>query len=361
LLIPSLISLAAWIYLIAFHARFWRVRDESVPVAAITPARVAAVIPARDEAATIARAVASLRNQDFGGEMRVFVVDDHSTDGTAEQAAAAEVITSAPLPAGWTGKMWAVSQGLKRALAWDPDWVLLTDADIEHASDNIRALLSRAERGRFDLASFMVRLRNHTAAERFAIPAFVFFFFKLYPPARGEGAAGGCMLVRASMLRRIGGVQRIRGEIIDDCALAREVKLEGGRIWLGLTSRTVSLRQYNSLGEIASMIARSAFTQLRHSRGLLIGTVIGMMLIYVVPPVGALTGNPFSAAAWLLMAISYAPMLRFYGQSLLWAPLLPAVAVFYTSATVWSAIRHFSGRGGLWKGRTHGSAEPPGE
>jgi hopene-associated glycosyltransferase HpnB len=361
LLIPSLISLVAWIYLIGLRARFWLVRDESEPVGPVSPDRVAVVIPARDEAGTIGRAVSSLRNQDFGGELRVFVVDDHSTDGTAEESCGAEVITSAPLPAGWTGKMWAVSQGLERALEWDPDWVLLTDADIEHARDSVRALLARARSGGFDLASFMVRLRNHTVAERFATPAFVFFFFKLYPPACGEGAAGGCMLVRASMLRRIGGVERIRGEIIDDCALAREVKREGGRVWLGLTSRTVSLREYGDLGEIASMIARTAFTQLRHSTALLIGTVIGMALIYVVPPVGALTGNAFAAGAWILMSIAYAPMLRFYGQSLLWAPLLPVVAVFYMGATVWSAIRYWRGRGGLWKGRTQVSVGLPKE
>lgn len=337
----------------AAHGRFWRARDESSPVGPAPRARVAAVIPARNEADVIGRAVSSLLQQDFDGELSIFVVDDHSTDGTAERAAGAEVIAAPPLPPGWTGKMWAVSQGLGRAFMGDPDFVLLTDADIEHSPDNLRALLSRAERDRLDLASFMVRLENRTWSERFAIPAFVFFFFKLYPPARGAGAAGGCMLVRAAALRRAGGVDRIRGEIIDDCALAREVKRAGGRIWLGLTPRTRSLRSYGGLGEIGQMIARTAFTQLRYSAALLAGTVAGMALLYAVPPVGAVIGDPFAGGAWLLMSIAYTPMLRFYRQSVLWAPLLPLVAVFYTGATIWSAIRHWTGRGTGWKGRRH--------
>jgi hopene-associated glycosyltransferase HpnB len=349
------VSLLIWIYLALFHGGFWRVRDEAPPPCAAPPRAIAAVIPARDEAETIGRAVASLAKQDYAGAIRIFVVDDHSTDGTADRAREgsdqAEVIAARPLPAGWTGKMWAVSQGLERALATNPDYVLLTDADIEHAPDNVRSLVARAERDRLDLASFMVRLRNTSFAERAMIPAFVFFFLKLYPPARGVGAAGGCMLVRAAALERIGRVHRIRGEIIDDCALAREIRGSGGRVWLGLTSRTRSLRSYGGFGEIAHMISRTAFTQLRHSTLLLAGTVAGMLVIYVVPPVAACFGLWTGMAAWLLMMLLYAPMLRFYRQTLAWAPVLPLIAMFYTGATIQSAVHYWSGRGGAWKGR----------
>lgn len=359
LTVISAISLAAWLYLLVLHGRFWLVRDQSVPVASAPPRRVAVVIPARDEAGSIGRAVGSLAAQQFPGEIRIFVVDDHSTDGTGELArgAGAEVIRALPLPQGWTGKMWAVSRGLDTALAARPDYVLLTDADIEHAPDNVAALVARAERDHLDLASFMVRLENGTFAERAAIPAFVYFFLKLYPPAwiagpgPTAGAAGGCMLVRIAALEQIGGVSRIRDRIIDDCALAREIKRSGGRLWMGLTARTRSLRSYSGFGDIAGMIARTAFTQLEHSALLLVGTVAGMSLIYLAPPVTTLLGAPLGAVAWLLMASTYVPMLRFYRQSPLWAPFLPLIAGFYTWATILSAIRYWSGRGGSWKGR----------
>ena len=324
---------------------------------------MAVVIPARDEGESIGRAVRSLRAQDYGGDLRIFVVDDHSTDDTAERAreAGASVIKSDALSAGWTGKMWAVSQGLDVALAASPDYVLLTDADIEHGPDNVRSLVARAESDNLDLTSCMVRLENATFAEKALIPAFVFFFLKLYPPeriarpGRTAGAAGGCMLVRAAALERIGRVGRIRNRIIDDCALAREVKQSGGRLWLGLTVETRSLRSYHGFGEIAGMIARTAFTQLHHSTLLLAGTVAGMAVIYLVPPLTALF-TPLPAAgmgalAWLLMAFAYTPMLRLYRQSVLWAPLLPLVALFYTWATILSALRYWTGRGGGWKGR----------
>ena len=353
MLIPILCC-AVWAYLLVFRARFWLIRDESEPVGEAPARRVAVVIPARDEAATIGRTVRSLAAQSYAAELAIFVVDDHSADGTGDIARAegARVMEAEPLPPGWTGKMWAVSQGLEHALALNPDFVLLTDADIEHAPDNITSLVARAERDRLDLTSYMVRLENRTPAERFAIPAFVFFFFKLYPPGLGtRGAAGGCMLARASALRRIGGVSRIRGEVIDDCALAREISRSGGRLWLGLTSKTRSLRSYGTFGEIAHMIARTAFTQLNYSALMLAGTVFGMTLIYLAPPAFTMAGSIPGAIAWLLMSVSYAPMLRFYGQSVLWAPLLPAVALFYTGATIQSAVRYWTGRGGHWKGR----------
>lgn len=360
----SAVSLAIWIYLLAFHGRFWLVRDDGQRPLDVAAKSVAVVIPARDEAATIGLTVRSLLRQEYGGCVSVFVVDDHSTDVTAALAreAGAEVIAAKPLPSGWTGKMWAVSQGLEQAMAIEPDYVLLTDADIEHGPNSIRNLVARAERDQLDLTSYMVRLENSRFAERATIPAFVFFFFELYPPSwiadrsrRTAGAAGGCMLVRASALKRIGGVERIKGEIIDDCALAREIKQSGGRLWLGLTSTTRSLRSYGNFGEIAHMISRTAFTQLRHSGLLLVGTVLGMLLIYVVPSIAALSGampaTALGTAAWLIMGAMYVPMLRFYGQSLFWAPFLPAVAAFYTVATVQSAVSYWRGKGGAWKGR----------
>lgn len=365
-----MLSLAIWIYLLLFHGRFWLVRDDAKFAGPALPRRVAVVIPARDEADVIGRAVASLHAQQYQGELSIFVVDDHSADDTAARACAASnrvtVVASQPLPAGWTGKMWAVSQGLEYAMAASPDYVLLTDADIEHSPRNIVALVARAERDQLDLASYMVRLATGTFAERATIPAFVFFFFKLYPPKwvaqpryRTAGAAGGCMLVRVSALRRIDGVSRIRGALIDDCALAREIKNSGGRLWLGLSSETRSIRSYGTFSDISHMIARTAYTQLNHSVVMLAGAIAGMVLIYLVPPIAALSGSAYGAGAWAVMSLAYAPMLRFYRRSIFWAPLLPCVAAFYTGATIQSAIRYWRGRGGQWKGRAQDATSGP--
>ncbi len=348
----------AWIYLVLFHGGFWRVSDESGLAAPGPASRVAVVIPARDEAEVIGRAIRSLDCQ----PVEIILVDDHSTDGTAECARQAServvVIPAQPLPPGWTGKLWAVSQGLHYALQSQPDYVLLTDADIEHSPDSIKSLVARAEGGGFDLVSYMVRLRNEAHAEMATVPAFVFFFLKLYPPAwiqnpkrTTAGAAGGCMLVRSTALQRIGGVDRIRSEMIDDCALAREIKGSGGRVWLGLSSTTRSLRRYSGFRDVAEMVSRTAYTQLRHSPVLLAGTVLGMLLIYVVPPLATAFGIWTGLVAWLLMTLAFMPILRFYRQSPLWAPLLPFIAGFYTFATLQSAVRYWSGRGGNWKGR----------
>ncbi len=332
--------------------------------------KICAVIPARDEEATIARTVLSLRNQTWSSDLEVLVVDDHSSDATAQLAlnAGATVISAPPLPAGWTGKLWAVSQGVERALEGKPDFILLTDADIEHAPDSLAALVSRAEAWNLDLASFMVRLSTHNPAERLAIPAFVYFFLKLYPPrwialpnAHTAGAAGGCILIRPKALERIGGIQSIRGELIDDCALAARVK-RGGRIWMGLTSTTTSIRQYAGLAEIRAVIARTAYTQLRHSPLLLAGTVVGMLLTYVAPIAAIFMpqaiGKILGAAAWLLMSLSYLPTLRFYRLSPAWTLALPLVAVLYSVATIESAVRYWLGKGGAWKGRLQDSREP---
>lgn len=358
-----------WVYLLAGRGGFWRMREDRPKIAVLSPApRVTAVIPARNEAAVIARAVTSLVKQPYPGEFHVVVVDDHSSDGTAEAArqAAEERLTvmqAAPLPPGWTGKLWAVAQGVREAARFSPDYLLLTDADIVHHPETVSALVSQAAQG-YDLVSFMATLRCETLAERALVPAFVFFFFLLYPPGwirdprrRAAGAAGGCILIRREMLERAGGVERIRGELIDDCALAAAVQHAGGRVWLGLSSETESIREYHNFSEIGRMISRTAFTQLRHSWWLLAGTVAGLMLTYLIPPAAAFAGKPAGFIAWVLMSLAYFPALRFYRRSPLWAPLLPLVAAFYAAATVHSAITYARGRGGMWKGRAQAAGQ----
>jgi hopene-associated glycosyltransferase HpnB len=332
---------------------------------------VAVIIPARDEAESIGDAVRSLVASRYDGPLRVFVIDDHSSDGTADIARQAggdpvTVISSRDLPPGWTGKLWAVAQGVEAASRTAPDFFLLTDADIVHAPGNVARLVARAQRDRLDLASVMVRLHCRTLAERFTVPAFVLFFFKLYPPAwianprsSVAGAAGGCILIRPEVLARIGGIAAIRSELIDDCALARRAKSTGGRIWLGISRDTESIRPYATFAAVREMIARTAFTQLRHSALLLAGTLAGMALIYLAPPLLLFAPNnvarALGLAAWILMSAAYIPALRFYRQPVLLAPLLPLTAAFYTFATVESAVRYWRGSGGMWKGRVQDS------
>jgi hopene-associated glycosyltransferase HpnB len=368
----ALLSLAIWCYLLLGRGWFWLERPGPAPAPpAVWPA-VAAIVPARDEAETIGAAIGSLLGQDFPGELRVILVDDHSSDGTASvarRAAAAcgapdrlNVVEAATLPSGWTGKLWAVSEGLRHleASGFQAEFVLLTDADIAHHPSNLAELVSRAASGRLDLVSLMVKLRCRSFAERALIPAFVFFFAMLYPFAwvndpkrRTAAAAGGCMLVRRAALSRIGGTAAIRGALIDDCALAVKIKQQGP-IWLGLTERTQSLRRYPRLGDIWRMIARTAYTQLDYSPLLLAATILGLGVTYLAPPVLAATGGPVAlpgGLAWLAMSIAFVPMLRLYRQPPILAPLLPLVALFYLAATFDSARRHWQGRGGEWKGR----------
>jgi hopene-associated glycosyltransferase HpnB len=352
--------LAIWVYLLIARGLFWRMRDEAAPGHPNSWPRIVAVIPARNESDVIEAAVSSLAKQHYSGPFHIVVVDDHSTDGTADCArfAAPEdrlsVIAAAPLPPGWSGKLWAVAEGVRFAARFEPDYLLLTDADIVHGTTTLSQLVVRAESGS-DLASYMATLRCESQAERALIPAFVFFFFMLYPPAWGTGAAGGCMLIRHTMLEAIGGIDRIRGEWIDDCALAREVRRHGGRVWLGLSAETRSIRPYGTFAETGRMISRSAFTQLRHSVSLLVATAIGLLLTFAAAPVLALLGSWWGAAAWILMTALYVPALRFYRVSVLRAPLLPLVALFYLGATVHSAVMYWRGRGGLWKGRVQPS------
>jgi hopene-associated glycosyltransferase HpnB len=258
--------------------------------------------------------------------------------------------------------MWAVAQGVAEAEKLNPDFLLLTDADIAHAPDNLGELIGVAQSGSYDLVSYMVKLNCQTAAEKLLIPAFVFFFFQLYPPtairdsrSRVAGAAGGCMLVRTAALQIAGGIAQIRSEVIDDCALARSIKSSGGRVWLGLTPSTRSLRQYATFAEIERMIARTAFNQLKHSWLLLAGTCIGLALTYLLPLALVFSGRLIPALlggiTWLLMSITYLPMTRFYGRNVLWSITLPLAALFYMAATLHSASQYASGRGGQWKGR----------
>ncbi|MBZ5580020.1 MAG: glycosyltransferase [Acidobacteriia bacterium] len=362
-------GLAVWLYLWFGRGGFWRMLHFAPAPGLASPApTVVAVIPARNEADVVGRAVDSLAGQQYPGAFRIVVVDDDSSDGTANAARAAgaerlSVIPAPPLRPGWTGKLWALSQGVRAA--GESDYLLLTDADIVHPPGNLAALVALAETGGYDVVSLMVTLHCRTLAERALIPAFVFFFLMLYPPAwtrsprhRTAGAAGGCLLIRRTTLERIGGIERIRGELIDDCALAHAVKQGGGRVWLGLSSAAESIREYRTFGEIGRMISRTAFTQLGHSWLLLAGTVAGLTLVYLVPPAAALAGHFLGAAAWLLMSIAYVPALRFYRRPALWAPLLPLVAAFYLWATLHSAWEYRRGAGGLWKGRAQ---DPPGK
>lgn len=326
---------------------------------------VAVVIPARNEAASIGDAVRSLAAQNYAGPLGIIVVDDGSSDDTGDIAravAGTKVLRGERLPPEWTGKMWAVAQGVEEARETEPEYILLTDADVVHGPDSVRSLVARAGAEGLDIASHMVLLQARCLPERLLIPAFVFFFLKLYPPAwiadpkrAAAGAAGGCLLIRLAALDRIGGVAAIGGDLIDDCALAARVKHSGGRIWMGLTRSTESVRGYTTFGEIRRMIARTAFTQLNYSLPLLAGTVLGMGLIYISPVALLFSGDRLAmglaAAAWFLMSALYAPMLRFYRLSAIYAPALPLVALFYTAATIESAIRHYTGSGGMWKGR----------
>ena len=377
-IIAGTISLLIWMWLLLGQGGFWRVRGFlTLPRSSDLAANVAVIIPARDEAGVAGRCISSLLNQTYRGPVHIFLVDDGSSDGTAQiarkaaelsgKASALTVMQGAPLPAGWSGKLWAVQQGVQRARELDPQFFLLTDADIEHAPESISTLAAIAESGGYDLASYMVKLHCGTFAERLLIPAFVFFFFKIYPaswisnPARKTaGAAGGCILIRPQALERAGGIEAVRSEIIDDCALAKAVKQRGGRVWLGATELARSIRPYGSFAGIGQMISRSAFSQLHHSAFMLLLATAGLIATYLLPPVLLFAGHPLpialGATAWLLMIVAYMPVVRFYRLNPLWTLLLPAVAIFYMGATLHSAIKYWLGRGGEWKGRVQDPA-----
>lgn len=416
----ALLSVAVWVYLVACHGRYWTM-DQRLPesaepaesadtVAAAAAAErgwpdVVAVVPARDEAESLPITIPTLLAQDYPGRLRILVIDDASSDGTgeaAEKAAAVadrahrhrrlDVVRSDGPPPGWAGKVAAMNRGVAAteagALGLRAEYFLFTDADITHPVDGVRRLVAQAEERGLDLVSLMARLRTETAAERAVVPAFVYSFAQLYPFARVNrpgsrtaAAAGGCMLVRRSALLEAGGLERIAGARIDDVALGTLLKRGSGRAaradstrdardsrrtWLGLTTSVRSIRPYPRLADLWDMIARSAYTQLRRNPLLLLGTLIGLLLMYAVPPVVGLaylpaalgSGDAWPAAAcagglgaWALMSISYLPTLRLYGLRPWRAPLLPAVMMLYGAMTFDSAVRYYRGNGGRWKGR----------
>lgn len=375
-LILACVSLLIWIVLTFLRGAFWQLlafdddisRQDSLP----RWPRVVTIVPARDEAETIARTMDSLLKQDYAGEMRVVVVDDHSGDGTgalareaAERGGAGErvlILHGAALESGWTGKLLAMQQGVESDAAGEAEFFWFTDADIEHAPDTLRRIVQRAERDNLDLVSLMALSQVNSFPERLLIPPFLYFFLKLYPPSwiasrvrKTAGAAGGCILLRRAALERIGGLAAIRGEVIDDCTMARAVKRTGGGLWMGLTRKSVSLRTYSSFTEIQDLIARTAFTQLGYSGLALAGTLLGMFVTYLLPVIFTFSAQALvwrlGLAAWVLMAITYLPTVRFYRMSPLWAAALPLAAAFYTYATWVSAVRYWLGRGGQWKGR----------
>ena len=380
--LASSIALAVWLYLLLARGAFWRCaeRDDWEPAELAAWPGVTAVVPARNEAEGIAACIGSLLQQDYRGPWKVILVDDDSSDGTADIARRAavagtgerlRVVTSKGLPAGWTGKLWAEKQGIDAATALPqpPDYLLLTDADIVHAPDSVTRLVAHAEAKKLVLTSLMVKLRCVSFAERANIPAFIFFFQMLYPfsavnrpQSPVAAAAGGCMLVRADALREAGGIEVIRGALIDDCALAKALKSHGP-IWLGLTERVRSIRPYPALADIRRMVVRSAYAQLRYSPLLLLGTVAGMVLTYLVPPLMAIFGSGaarvIGLATWLLMFIAYQPTLRFYRLSPLWGIALPAIALQYLLFTLDSAYQYVRGRGGSWKGRVQANVAEP--
>src|ERR1700722_18465889 len=413
---------AVWAYLVLGHGGYWRPErrvppfpapaQPAAPGQAAAPARpaadtgpwpdVVAVIPARNEAAMLPVVLPTLLGQDYPGALTVIVVDDCSTDGTAEVAAAfrpepadagraLRVLAGAPLPPGWAGKVWAMAQGLEAA--GDSRYVLFTDADIAWHQGALRDLVRAAEAGDRDLVSQMALLRTATWWERVVVPAFVYFFAQLYPFARVNSprsrtaaAAGGCMLVRREALERSGGLAPIRAARIDDVALGQVIKGQRGRCWLGLSTAVLSVRPYPRLADLWHMVARSAYIQLRYSPWLLAGPVAGLAFLYLLPPAGAIAGltalaasaasaasaagapnaagaacavsvpDALTAAAglagWALMSLTYLPMLRLYRLSPLRAPGLPLIALLYAAMTVDSARRHYAGRGAEWKGRT---------
>jgi hopene-associated glycosyltransferase HpnB len=361
-----------WSYLLLGRGRYWMnpVADVGKPPSPVEWPAVAVVIPARDEVAVIDKSVGSLLRQTYAGPLSIIVVDDDSSDGTGAAATRAGadhpdrnvmVIGSGGPAPGWTGKLWAMKQGIAAAERFRPDYLLLTDADIAHASDTVDWLVRQATAGGYVLTSLMAQLRCTSLAERSHVPAFIYFFQMLYPftwvsnaKARTAAAAGGCMLVRSDALRAAGGIDRIRNSLIDDCALGRTMKAVGP-IWLGLTARVQSIRPYETFADVERMVSRSAYAQLRYSPLLLIGTLAGMALTFVAPPLLAIFAEGWprylGLAAYLGMAVSMIPTLRFYRLSPLWALALPLIAALYGAYTLDSAYQHARRRGGQWKGR----------
>ena len=380
--IVGILALGIWLHLFFGRGWFWRLLRADADRMACEPLQdwpsVVAIVPARNEAETIGKVVAGLVQQNYSGAFSIVVVDDHSEDATVDitRQIAGEtpaerrvrIVRASDLPRGWTGKLWALNEGATSPTATGaaeefPTYYWFTDADVSHGPDTLQQLVARAEKDRLDLASLMVLLQAKTFPERALIPAFLYFFLMLYPPRWIEdddlataGAAGGCVLLKREALARIGGFASIRGDVIDDCALAKAIKASGGKVWMGLTRKSESLRAYKTFGEIRDLIARTAFTQLRYSVLILAGTLAGMFLTYLAPVLLLFshdsTARILGLTAWILMSGSFLPTVRFYRLSPLWGPLLPLTALFYIYATWLSAVRYWMGKGGSWKGRS---------
>ncbi len=374
------VVLGIWLYLFFARAGFWRLGQWVLPKRSVhngENVRVSVIVPARNESDVIEAAIRSLLSQEFAGEVHIFLIDDNSSDDTADRARSTagtmnaherlSVLKGSPLPAGWSGKVWAQQQGWEALRtsygASGPDYVLLTDADIVHDPHSVASLVGTSQSGNFDLTSQMVRLHCCSWAERLLIPAFVYFFFLLYPPKwiadpdnKMAGAAGGCILIRPKALESAGGFASIKAEIIDDCSLARRVKQAHGRLWLGVAEETRSVRAYNGFSDVQEMIARTAFNQLRHSWPLLAGCVVGLLLTFIAP-IAMLFVRPWvGIAASGMMLASYFPMVRYYRLHVWHVLILPFATLFYLYATVLSAVRYWRGGGGAWKGRVQDPA-----
>lgn len=386
MLIVISLSLIIWIYLVFCRGNFWLCNQylEDLPLSLKKQPQVTVIIPARNEAENITVCLQSLLNQDYQGILNIILVDDQSEDNTAKiaQKIAEEnhyqnqfmIIKGKDLPLGWSGKLWAMSQGILWAKKYlNTDYFLFTDADIKHSTNNLSQLLAKAEKNNLDLVSLMVKLRCESFWEKLLIPAFIFFFQKLYPfplvnniNHKVAAAAGGCILIRETALTRIGGIEALKEALIDDCTLASLVKKTlpvNHGIWLGLTNTTISLRSYDSLKPIWNMVARTAFTQLNYSLLLLIGTILGMFITYLVPffilIFAIFTNNLllilFAFITLFLMALSYYPTIKLYQLPLFYCFLLPVIVLFYSLMTIDSGLRHWKGKGGQWKGRTYSS------
>lgn len=376
------LSLGIWLLLLLFWGGFWRAdcridrhsstQLESYPTVCI-------IVPARNESEVIGTALNSLLTQDYPGQLSIVLIDDNSSDRTANVALNTatelrrsdllEVIEGQPLKSGWKGKLWAMHQGIQAVKQTaNPDYWLFTDADIQHDRQNLAQLIAKAETEDLDLVSLMVLLRCKSWWEKMLIPAFVFFFQKLYPfpwvnnaDNSMAAAAGGCLLIRNKALNDVGGIAAIKDALIDDCTIAQSVKARGKNIWLGLSETTISLRGYNDLKTIWDTIARTAYTQLNYSPLLLVGTVIGMSLLYLAPPLGLIGGIvrgdwlvvSVCTLTWLLMSWAYLPTVRLYKLSFVWTLFMPAIAFLYTLMTIDSSVKYYQGRGGAWKGRTY--------
>jgi hopene-associated glycosyltransferase HpnB len=391
--IACAVAAVAWTYLVAGHGGYWRTSQWLPPVTRDpdTWPDVVAVVPARNEAEMLPATLPALLGQEYPGTLTVIVVDDRSSDGTAEVAAKLDdgrplkVIAGTAAPAGWAGKVWAMAQGLgaagiPAAAGANPEpagYVLFTDADIAFQARTLRDLVAAAEADDRDLVSQMALLRTATGWERVVVPAFVYFFAQLYPfrrvnapGSRTAAAAGGCMLVRRGALEKSGGLAPISDALIDDVAMGRMIKRQRGRCWLGLSRQVVSVRPYPRLASLWQMVARSAYNQLNYSPALLAATIIGLLFLYVLPPIGTVIGLAVllsggaahgsaalaagaGLAGWALMSLSYLPMLRLYRLSPLRAPGLPLIALLYAGMTADSARRHHTGRGADWRGRTN--------